>query len=77
MTDGEAAAAGLELASGADVDGGGVAAVAVVGGAGIEGAVAGLHQSVNADDDLGRGVVVAVVEDHRVAAGEGQRAVVG
>ncbi len=35
-----------------------------------------MHQSVNADDDLGRGVVVAVVEGHRVAAGEGQRAVV-
>ncbi len=77
LTDGEAAAAGLELASGADIDGGGVAAVTVVGGAGIEGGVAGLHQSVNADDDLGRGVVVAVVEGHRVAAGKGQRAVVG
>ncbi len=77
MTDGEAAAAGLELASGADVDGGGVAAVAVVGSAGIEGGVAGLHQSATANHDLGRGVVVAVVEDHRVAAGKGQRAVVG
>ncbi len=36
-----------------------------------------MHQSATANHDLGRGVVVAVVEDHRVAAGEGQRAVVG
>ena len=77
LPDREGTVVGLEVSAGVDDDLGGVAAVGIVGGRGIEGGAAGVEETAAADHDLRRRVVVNSVEGHRVAGGEGQGAVVG